>query len=172
MARKPLDTWLSWKHRRSEWDRPASFAQKVDLFYEKLFGWQLHIADICANGAEDAPAIQHSGFAAPQIALSYFETIGKYQAGYYGHGESRRHFKLGLKSVFPSLRRVPVPQFEARSNLLYEAARCGLYHTSYTGAGVLLRRQFSRATNRALVSKGEARLELHDYPEMYSSPYG
>lgn len=29
---------------------PRAFDQKVDLFYEQALGWQLHIADLVANG--------------------------------------------------------------------------------------------------------------------------
>ena len=136
-----MDTWLSWKHRRSELSRSIPLSQKIDIFYERLCGWQLHIADQFVNGSSEQKMIPHAAFAALQVCLSYFETIGKYEAGYCHDDQSRHHFGLGLKSVFPHLRRVPSQRFNRVSKLLYQAARCGLYHASQTGPGVLLRRQ-------------------------------
>lgn len=143
MVKKPADTWLSWKHLRSHFREPLSLAQKVDLFYERLFGWQLHIADLCANGSTELKGIPHSGFAVLQICLSYFETLGKYEVGFCKQGASEKHFRFGLKSVFPYLRRIPPERFDQLAGHLYEAARCGLYHASQTSPGILLKRQRS-----------------------------
>ncbi|MGH9380206.1 MAG: hypothetical protein ACRD2Z_06295 [Thermoanaerobaculia bacterium] len=66
-----------------------NFDQKVDLFYEQALGWQLHLAELVANGGtafgeegnregKVVSSIRHSGFAVLQICLSYFETIGYY----------------------------------------------------------------------------------------------
>lgn len=140
MTTKSSDTWLSWKHRTSEFTKPVSFDRKVELFYERLYGWQLHIADLCINRSTD-DLHRHSGFAVLQICLSYFETIGKYQAGFCRNGASKQHFKIGLKAVFEHARRMSQNRFDAFSERLYRAARSGLYHVSQTGPGVLLRRQ-------------------------------
>ena len=67
--------WITWKHQDSQLSWPLTFEQKVDLFYEQTLGWQLHIADLVANGGtafgEDgrregnaACAIRYSGLAA------------------------------------------------------------------------------------------------------------
>lgn len=145
-AHEPLDpmrvntavTWLSPIHKSSDFTKPVPFEKKVELFHARILGWQLEIADECANGIDGQPPDQHSGFAVLHLCLSYFETIAKYEQGYTGEGESKKHFKLGLASVFPSLRRAPSAVFERRSELLYKAGRCGLYHGSQTSKGILL----------------------------------
>jgi hypothetical protein len=143
MAKRSRNSWLSWKHQRRDFKPPVPFDKKVDLFYERLFGWQLDVADHCINGGSGSPAIPHSAFAALQILLSYFETIGKYEAGYTGDHASKTHFKRGLRSVFPRLLRMPQADFDELADHLYDAARCGLYHASQTGRGILLARQRS-----------------------------
>src|SRR6266566_2699046 len=65
-----------------------TFEEKVDVFYEQTLGWQLHIADLVANGGTtfgefklgtpgyDVLSIRHSGFAVLHMCLSYIEMIG------------------------------------------------------------------------------------------------
>lgn len=156
------DTWLSWKHKRSQFRGPVSLAEKIELFYERIVGWQLEIADQCVNGSRDREGIPHSAFAGLQICLSYFETIGKYEAGCCKKGESEKHFKLGLKSVFPYLRRIPEERFDRLAARVYSAARCGLYHASQTGPGVLLRRQ--RSVLRFDAPRGVVFIDPHRLP--------
>lgn len=80
---------LTWMHDSTALSWPLAFEQKVELFYEQTIGWQLHIAELVANGgtAYGDPgnregsvikAVRHSGFAVLQICLSYFETIGRH----------------------------------------------------------------------------------------------
>src|SRR5688500_2766267 len=87
--------WISWKHHSSDYPEPLTFEQKVEVFYEQTLGWQLHIADLIANGGTtfgetevrggrravssdgyEVSPIRHSGFAVLHICLSYFELIG------------------------------------------------------------------------------------------------
>jgi hypothetical protein len=81
--------WITWKHEDSALSTVLTLEQKVDLFCEQSLGWQLHIADLVANGGtafgengdrngNAVSAIRHSGFAVLQICFSYFETIGYY----------------------------------------------------------------------------------------------
>ena len=138
MRMHPSITWLSPVHLSSDFKSPVSFEKKVELFHARILGWQLEIADECANGINGQPADPHAGFAVLHLCLSYFETIAKYEAGYTGDDQSKKYFKLGLASVFPSLRRSQSAVFEKRSKLLYKAGRCGLYHVSQTSRGILL----------------------------------
>lgn len=139
----PSVTWLSPRHRSDQFTKPVPLSAKVDLFEARVSGWQLQIADECANGIKGQPADPHAGFAVLHLCLSYFETIGKYEEGYAGNDQSKKHFKLGLRSVFPNLRRTSPAFFETRTDLLYKAARCGLYHASQASSGVLLARPSS-----------------------------
>lgn len=128
--------WISWKNQDSQLNWPLSFEQKVELFYEQTIGWQLHIADLVANGGTafgengdrngcSVLAIRHSGFAVLQICLSYFETIGHYTGQRSG---SRVAFEAGVHEVFPSLANGAPPIVSEFVTALYKDARCGLYH--------------------------------------------
>src|SRR5579863_3252854 len=94
--------WLAWNIDSDEvaWP-PPSVEEKVDIFYQRSLGWQLHIADMLANGGQplgrnhSVERVEHSGFAVLQICLSYFETVGHYEKGCIGSGA----FKEGVRSV-------------------------------------------------------------------------
>ena len=136
--------WISWKHEETDFAGPLTFEQKVDVFYEQTLGWQLHIADLIANGGTTfgeiklgqagygVRSIRHSGFAVLHICLSYVELIGSLvQATLQSPGKT---FEAGLSEISglidSSYINTPVV---AR---LYEAARCGLYHEGRTRPGV------------------------------------
>ena len=130
---------ITWKDKDVDFVRPFAIETKVEIFYEQTLGWQLHIADLIANGGDPLGGgtkvanIEHSDFAVLQICLSYFETIGKYRALAKGDGAN---FRAGAKDVFPELQNIPE---NIRTNLLdvlYKGARCGLYHNSRTSSGV------------------------------------
>jgi len=78
--------WITWKHRDTDiaWP-PQTTEEKVEIFYERVRGWHLHIADLLANGGQPLETtstvrpLPHSGFAALQICLSYLETVGQYE---------------------------------------------------------------------------------------------
>lgn len=131
--------WIAWNCQDAQLSWPLRFEQKVDLFYEQTLGWQLHIADLVANGGtafgEDGrregaavSGIRHSGFAVLQICLSYFETIGCYM----GEHGSRKAFLKGVAEVFPKLMTMDLEIADALADSLYEDARCGLYHNVRT----------------------------------------
>jgi len=122
---------ISWKHQDTDLPNTLTFEQKVELFYEQTFGWQLHIADLIANGGvplaggEAIQRVEHSGFAVLQICLSYFELIGSL---YAAKGESDTvKFKTGVQHVFPRLSNDSAESKELLKRL-HEGARCGLYH--------------------------------------------
>lgn len=137
--------WITWNYEDTQLSWPLTFEQKVDLFYEQALGWQLHIADLVANGGtafgEDGnrqgkivPSIRHSGFAVLQICLSYFETIGYYTGEQAG---SKAAFRKGVKEVFPALATGDPERAKIFVDLLYRDARCGLYHNIRTARVVL-----------------------------------
>lgn len=158
--------WISWKHQHSAFSQPPTFDDKVAIFYERIWGWQLHIAELCLDGGKDhdgktdLPKIPHSAFAAMQIMLSYFEMIAKYEDGFVPanpkQGLSAKYFKAGVKSVFPSLARENPADVDSFLETFYEKARCGLYHMAQTESGIMLTGDLSEAmrfdsTNKWLV---------------------
>src|SRR5437867_2591972 len=88
---------------------PLTFDQKVDVFYEQTLGWQLHIADLVANGGaafgefkqghlgHDVPRIRHSGFAVLHICFSYIELTGSLLQP--TRRSSMKTFEVGLRAV-------------------------------------------------------------------------
>ena len=42
--------WITWTHNDASLSWPLTFEKKVELFYEQALGWQLHVADLVANG--------------------------------------------------------------------------------------------------------------------------
>ncbi len=131
--------WISWKDKDTDLVPPIALEDKIDIFYQQTLGWQLHVADLIANGGDPlgsddkVGSVPHSGFAVLHICLSYFETIGKYRALASG---SRASFKAGAEDVLPELRSVSSKVRGELLDVLYRDARCGLYHNSRTCRGV------------------------------------
>lgn len=134
---------ISWKHDDTYLAGQPTLDRKIDVFEARMWGWQLHVADLIVNGGQDHAGkgriepLPHAAFAALQVALVYFEAIAKYETGYTGK-ESRKYFIDGLLSVFPEV--ATLPDTERFLNRLYEGARCGLYHMSMTASGIALER--------------------------------
>lgn len=132
--------WITWKHRVVDLAWPMTVQQKIEIFYEQAWGWQLHVADLIANGGcslggePKVQRIRHSGFAVLQICLSYFETIGQYRA--LATSGSKQFFNAGAQAVLPELQKVPDKVRKKLLDALYRGARCGLYHNSRTCRGV------------------------------------
>jgi hypothetical protein len=138
---------ITWKHKDTDFSWPLSFENKVEIFYERALGWQLHIADLVANGGTAygeagshegnvVSSIRHSGFAVLQVCLSYFETIGQYEQKNAGTNTSTGYFKEGVRSVLPKLHKSHGNAIAKLLARLYEGARNGLYHNSMTAPGV------------------------------------
>lgn len=136
--------WISWRHQRSDFQTPMTYEQRVEVFYEQTLGWQLHIADLVANGGTtfeqvntsqpgyEVPSIRHSGFAVLHVCLSYFELIGSIISS---DMSSTKRFQAGVKDVLPELFK-GTPDDNTLLTLLYKCARCGLYHSARPGAPV------------------------------------
>ncbi len=123
--------WITPKHRHTDFHDPLTFDDKVTIFYEQTLGWQLDIAEQVIDN------INHSGFGALSIAVSYFEMISKYRSGFLGR-QSRHHFKQGVHIVFPILRIAPQEVIDSLLDIFYDGCRCGLYHRGLTNPQVML----------------------------------
>jgi hypothetical protein len=127
-------------HARSDFPDVLTVEHKIQIFYERVTGWQLDIADKVINGIKDnngkvVAEIKDAGFAALNIVLNYFEMISKYKNGYV-HDEktSTDCFIEGFKMVFPEFD--DLPWLPAK---VYTNARCGLYHHGMTEEGIILK---------------------------------
>ncbi len=137
---------ITWKHEHTDLNANSSIAKKIEIFEHRVWGWQLHVADLVINGGrnqedtKDVADIPHAGFATLQILLSYFEMIARYETGNSGKDQSREVFIQGVQSVFPQVSGFPYAPTRKFLNLLYSDVRCGLYHMSVPGSGVAIAR--------------------------------
>lgn len=135
---------ITWKHSDSDFGSPLSFDDKITIFRERIWGWHLHIAELCINGGDihdksiRVQPIPHSGYAVLSITLSYFETIGKHLEGYTDRFESEKHFGIGVRAVFPELTSDTTTDVDALLSAMYKGMRCGLYHSTQAMPGIYL----------------------------------
>ena len=141
---------ISPNHVDTDFVWPLNLDNKSELFVDRIFGWQLDIADKCINGEKDASGnvtrseIRGSGLATLSIVLSYFETIDTFREGYTGR-KAAKYFKKGVRLVFPELSQQPKTVVDDILNILYSGARCGLYHSSIIRSKILLTGDFPSA---------------------------
>ncbi len=137
---------MSWcispDYKNTDFSLPLSIDDKITIFFDRVDGWQLGIADQCINGRKgpngEIEPIPDSGFAVLHIVLSYFEMIAKYQDGFEDTGESGHYFKKGVYSVFPQFEPESLPIVDSLLDILYSGARCGLYHSGMTDSRIIL----------------------------------
>jgi hypothetical protein len=123
---------VSWKHDHTEFTKPLTVEQKIELFYEQIANGGMTFETTLGPRSYHVPAIEHSGFAVLHICLSYFELIGSIIAPQLKSGKA---FVEGVKHVFPSLFMSPVDG-EILAKHLYKGGRCGLYHAARTNQHV------------------------------------
>ena len=136
--------WITWKHERADFGPGLTFEEKVEVFYEQTLGWQLHIADLVANGGttfgefkQGEPgygvrSIRHSAFAVLHMCLSYIEMIGSLVDR--AARTPMKRFESGLRAIPGLIDRGQITAALVRR--LYDGARCGLYHEGRTRPGV------------------------------------
>jgi hypothetical protein len=148
--------WISKNFQDSNFQQPLSLDDKIMIYEDRVLGWKLDIADQVINGVkrlngtEERTAIPHSGYATLDILFSYFEMIGKYEAGFAQEGKSKYYFKEGVFAVFPQLRQgkisakppgvtgIVISMADFFQDIMYEGIRCGLYHAGATSGRVVL----------------------------------
>jgi hypothetical protein len=136
--------WISPNYQDTNFQWPLSIDDKITIFLDRTYGWQLNIADQCINGKKGrngkiiSKPIPHSDFAALHIVLSYFEMIAKYQGGFTEEGKSKYYFKEGVYAVFPQLKTEDSEIVNSLLDALYSGARCGLYHAGMTDRRIVI----------------------------------
>ncbi len=115
------DHWISPNYLASEGGpdpRNWSIDFMINVFFDRIDGWHLAIADQCLSN------IEHSAWAALQIALSYFEIAGFFTCRCL-KGKNWERFREGFFSVFPGWKNKnpDVPE------ILWDVLRNRLYHT-------------------------------------------
>jgi hypothetical protein len=119
---------------------PLTLSDKINIFEDRVLGWQLNVAWELYYGPHAGPApvqplIKHNGFAVLYILLSYFEMIPKYEKGDLSE-DSGKWFKEGITAVFPEFK-----GHAAETSILsgmWKGARNGLYHSAMTKSRVFV----------------------------------
>jgi hypothetical protein len=124
--------YISPRYQQTDFPSGLSLGQKIQVFEDRVRGWQLDIAEKCRASSE------HSGYGVLHIITSYFEMIAKYEDGFVEKGRSAEYFKRGVLLVFPSLRGHKSGVSDQVLNGLYEGLRCGLYHGGGTEGNILV----------------------------------
>ena len=117
---------ISPKYLDTDFPLPLTLDDKIEIFADRVRGWQLDIAKQCADN------IPHSGFAVLSIVCNYFEMIAKFKDGYTGESKPRIYFQKGFDdflSVFPT---VEPDLREKLIDRMWKGVRCALYHTGIT----------------------------------------
>jgi hypothetical protein len=60
---------ITWNRKETDFSWPVSFEEKVEIFYQRALGWQLHIADLIANGGQPLGEFNLSNRCAIQASL-------------------------------------------------------------------------------------------------------
>ena len=89
---------ISPNHTDEEYSNPWTIEDKIEIFRDRVQGWQLGVAKAMIE-----KSIPHHQIAVLYIAFSYFEMISKYKEGYTGNKKSRIYFKKGIHDVFPDI---------------------------------------------------------------------
>jgi hypothetical protein len=82
--------WITPKYQDTDFSWPLSVEDKITIFLDRTLGWQLEIANKCANGEKDAAGnvvsegIPGSGYAVLHIVLSYFEMMPSFKTDLIG----------------------------------------------------------------------------------------
>jgi hypothetical protein len=127
---------ISRRFTDSDFGGDPNLDQKIDIFEDRVMGWQIDIAEelhrLIDDPSNHGTTIQHAGFAILLVLFSYFEMITQYKRGTDSHGRSTDFITKGLEDVFPR----KFNRNERRD--IAELVRNGLYHSTFTKKGVLL----------------------------------
>jgi hypothetical protein len=125
---------VAWKISRTFYDHDFpvfSLQDKITVFEDRVVGWLLEPA---GQVVEEIP---HAGFAVLLVLVSYFEMVAKFAEGFCKKGESKTHFRKGLRWVFDDK-----GFSDEECDLVYWELRNGLYHAGIAGPSVRLSRDF------------------------------
>lgn len=114
------DKWAGWNFEE----------HKLRLFQEQIQGWTLDVLK------EIKIKVGHSDFAMLAVMMAYFENIQKFRDGFDRDGRSEYYFTEGLKWVYPKFK--SHKNSKVLGKLVYEQARCGMYHVGLTGTQIIM----------------------------------
>lgn len=107
----------------------------IDVYEDQIKGWYLNYAKQMHKDGD-------AGFAALQIAFSYFEGHAIFYRGEDSREQSKLFFKQAFLSVFPELlvsEDMNAPLLDDTISAMYEDGRCGFFHAGITRKRFMLR---------------------------------
>lgn len=114
-----------------------SLDQKIEVFADRIDGWQLGIAKQCVD------TIPHSGFAVLSIVCSYFEMIAKFKDGFTGEEKSKYYFEKGFGEFLSHFPNITLNSRDELTKRMWRGVRCALYHAGITGPNIELSGDFN-----------------------------
>ena len=117
--------------------------QKVEIFRDRVTGWQLDIAKEIVRQIDvkpPDPIMNHAGYAVLAILTNYFEMIWQHIDGSSSNHDSANYFARGFKEVYKT---TPLSHDEIKS-IVYHRLRCGMYHDGYTRRGVTIKHDYGQ----------------------------
>lgn len=135
-----MTTMISKSYTDSYFGPNPTDNQKVEIFRDRVTGWQLDIAKelICQiDAAGDKDIIRHAGYAVLSILTNYFEMIWQHIVGTSSYRQSCKFFARGFKDVYGATDRT-----SEIGNITYHRLRCGMYHDGYTHKGVTISQSY------------------------------
>jgi hypothetical protein len=122
---------ISPRHTADEYIEHWTLEDKIEVFIDRIEGWYLGVAKeiIKRNIPGRDLALLH-------LVSSFFEMISKYNSGYLGEGQSKEHFRKGVRLVFPGIE----PEADDFIDALYKGMRNGLYHVGRPAPNVIIDR--------------------------------
>ena len=107
-----------------------SFEDHVELFRDRVEGWQLDIArHLLAN-------VPDSGYAALSVLASYFEMAEQHATGESSNRRSKEFFGSGFRRVYPRTH-----LSDSEIDKVYGHVRNGMYHDGFTKLDTLRERE-------------------------------
>jgi hypothetical protein len=109
---------------------PGTFADWVDVWEDRMWGWWLSHADALRGQP-------HSEYMMVHIAIGIIETLEVMWQGKDSDGQTGRFFREGFLRVFAPEKPGGVAPPDV-ANIIYKAVRCGLSHTTMVKGEVFL----------------------------------
>jgi hypothetical protein len=159
-----MATKITRKHWNTELKKSSPLQKKVEIFAERVQGWQIEVAQEIKKqiiNADGEGVMGHAAYGLIAVFFSYFEMLGQFLAGKTSDITVRGFstmspsdaFAEGFKYVYPSTKLVG-----SEIKLIYSRIRCGLYHDGFTKKKVLIDGTYKFGFD---VSDGKVRMNPH-----------
>jgi len=127
-----MPTHVSPSHLSNEFGTPPTLDNKIEIFRDRVQGWQIDIAkhiEVHSDG----------GYGILAVLSNYYEMIAQYWKGVPSDRQSKKMFVIGFRLIYDS-----TPLTKKQIESIYSSLRCALYHNGYTKRGLLINGDYTR----------------------------